>query len=203
MNILAIGAHPDDIEYGCGGSLAKHGKQGDHVCAIVLTKGEKGGNPTTRVHESEKALSTFNVGEIHFGDFKDTELYNYIPSLIVFIEDFVNRLSPDRVYTNTQNDRHQDHIATFIATKAACRSVHQVLAYETPSSDYNFKPQAFIDIKDYIDIKIEAVLKHKTQNEKEYMKVEAIKGLSMFRGQQLLNYSPVEAFEVIRYKILS
>ena len=55
MNILAIGAHPDDIEYGCGGTLLLHSRTGDNIYLLVLTEGESAGNAEQRRIEQEEA----------------------------------------------------------------------------------------------------------------------------------------------------
>jgi len=71
--ILAVGAHPDDIELGCGGTLSGASKLGKKVIAIFLSKGEQSGSPEVRLKESIEALRTLGVKEVHFGDFPDTD----------------------------------------------------------------------------------------------------------------------------------
>ena len=61
MNILVLGAHPDDIEYGCGGSLLKFAEKNENIYYMILTKGEFGGNPEIRQKEQEKAQKFIGV----------------------------------------------------------------------------------------------------------------------------------------------
>ena len=75
MRVLAIGSHPDDIEIGCGGSLAKHIENGDIVSVLILTTGEKGGQPKKRVEETVIALRSLGLSDITFGEFPDTTGY--------------------------------------------------------------------------------------------------------------------------------
>ena len=74
--ILAVGAHPDDIELGCGGTLYKASKRNAKVIAVFMTKGEKSNGVKSRIEESTKALGVLRVKDIHFGDFPDTEIPN-------------------------------------------------------------------------------------------------------------------------------
>ena len=200
MKVLAIGAHPDDIEIGCGGSLAKHVDHDWEVMVLILTKGEKGGDPNVRTRETIHALEILGLRNVVFCDFPDTDIFNNLSEIISLIEKYINEFMPDRVYTTSQEDRHQDHIATAIATNAACRNVSQILAYETPSASANFKPHAFINLENFLDLKNRAIQSHITPNKKNYMKIDAIEGLAKFRGQQSNLYMPVEAFEI--YKLI-
>jgi LmbE family N-acetylglucosaminyl deacetylase len=63
MNILAIGAHPDDIEYGCAGTLIKYAERGHHIFLLVLTGGQEGGSTETRKQEQEAAAEIMKVPE--------------------------------------------------------------------------------------------------------------------------------------------
>ena len=203
LNVIAIGAHPDDIEIGCGGTLLKHVLCGSKVLVLMLTKGEKGGDPNIRISETYASLKILKLNNIIFGDFPDTNIFSYLTDVINFIENYVKNFKPDRVYTTSKHDRHQDHIATSIATIAACRNVSQILAYETPSSLNSFKPDTFVDIEDTLKYKVKALQSHNTQEKKNYTKIEAIIGLAKFRGQQSNTYVPVEAFENYKYILQS
>ena len=101
--ILAVGAHPDDIELGCGGTLHKVSQIGTKVVAVFLTKGEKSGVAKVRTKESTDALRILGVNEVHFGQFPDTELPSSHEA-INFLEQFCLRNNPDLVLTHTVND---------------------------------------------------------------------------------------------------
>lgn len=197
--VLAIGAHPDDVEFGCGGSLAKHILNGDKVYVLFLTRGEEGGDPNLRVKEALKALKILRVpkSNIFFSDLPDTRIFEHLKEAIEIIEEKVKEIEPNIVYTTDQNDRHQDHIATGIASNVACRRVESLFAYETPSSLMQFSPQVFIDISSVLNLKIKALKSHKSQEGKHYMRANAIRGLAIFRGLQA-NLPAAEAFKVYR-----
>jgi len=143
--LIAVGAHPDDVELGCGGTIKAATAAGKKVIAVYLTKGEESGNPNTRMCESKKALSILGVNDVFFGDFKDTE----IPSshdAIKFLEDFYDKYQPDTILTHTTHDTHQDHRQIAWLSLAAFRNVSKLLAYETPRATGQFSPNYFVEI---------------------------------------------------------
>ena len=181
--ILAIGAHPDDIELGCGGSLAKHVQAGATVEAVVFSKGRRGAlTQTDRAAETEAALGTLGITRITIYDFEDTQLWRHVTDLIEILERHVAALEPDRVYTMFQHDRHQDHRAVYEASAISCRSVRQVFGYETPSSYPNFVPNAFETIEDHLETKVNALRCHASQGDRLYMQEEKIRSAAHFRG---------------------
>ena len=195
MNILAIGAHPDDIEFGCGGTLMRHIKRGDSVTFVVMSRGEKGGDPETRVQEAKESARKIGAG-VQVLDFPDTEIPQSHQA-IHKLEEIIKRINPRRVYTHSVKDTHQDHRNTAFATLSAARFVPEIFAYESPSLYLNFSPNYYVDISSYIDKKIDLLNKFTTQNGRDYMKINAIRGLSQFRGLGPA-VSHAEAFEVIR-----
>ncbi len=197
MNVLAIGAHPDDVELGCGGTLAKHVKERDKVQVLFLTKGEIGGDPSVRIRESKEAIKMLGIESPIFGNLNDTFIHDSIKQTIDLIEYYVNKYEPTRVYTHSSKDRHQDHVGTSIATQAACRNVSEVLMYETPATFAEFSPQIYINIEKTLNLKVKALQSHSTQRNKYYMRAKAVKGLAEFRGFQA-NLKAAEAFEVAR-----
>lgn len=199
MNILAIGAHPDDVDYGCCGTIVKHIKCGDTVYHLVLTHGERG-IPCTdkrkRIKEAIKSASITGINKLYSPALEDTNIkYDYYT--INEIERIVNENKIDIVYTHTNKDTHQDHYNTYLSTLSACRKVKNLFAYEGPSTMLNFSPNCFVDIKETLSIKIKAIKCYKTQNNKKYMDNNLVENLARIRGYQAkLKYA--EAFEVVR-----
>ena len=74
LRILAIGAHPDDIEYGCGGTLFRYVRNGHKVHLLVMTYGEKGGKHNTRREEQLRSAQLLGVEKVLWGDYCDTEI---------------------------------------------------------------------------------------------------------------------------------
>jgi len=199
MIVLGIAAHSDDIALGCAGALAKHVKAHDKVFLLILTRGEEGGDPKVRINETVKSAGVLGIPKknVHVSSLPDAKIFENLRKAILEIEKISDKYNPFRVYTSSNKDRHQDHVATAMATKAACRKVPQILAYETPSTFAEFSPQVFIDISEMVPLKTKAIRLHQSQKRKGYMKVEAARGLARFRGLQA-GVKAAEAFEVYR-----
>lgn len=195
MNIVAIGAHPDDIEFGCTGTLLRHVKRGDEVTFIVLTRGEKGGDPEVRVREAKESARRIGA-KLHLFDFPDTAVPQS-HELIDKLEAIIRKANPRRVYMHSVKDTHQDHRNAAYATLSAARFVPEVLAFESPSLYLNFIPNYYVDISNYMEKKMEILNLFTTQNGREYMKINAIRGLSQFRGLAP-SVGHAEAFEIVR-----
>ena len=196
--ILAVGAHPDDIELGCGGTLHKVSEIGTKVVAVFLTKGEKSGVAKVRTKESTDALRILGVNEVHFGQFPDTELPSSHEA-INFLEQFCLRNNPDLVLTHTVNDTHQDHRQVGWLSISAFRNVPKILAYETPRvRSAMYAPTYFVDISCCVDKKWEALQCHASQKAKRYLAYESMINLASFRGSQA-GVPVAEAFEVVKY----
>src|SRR3569623_761834 len=198
LSILAIGAHPDDIELGCGGSLAKLAQAGASVEAVVFSKGRRGAlSDSDRAAETETALRALGVGKLTIYDFEDTQLWRHVSELIAVLDRHIAANPPDRVYTLFQHDRHQAHRAVYEASAISCRRVPQVLGYETPSSNPNFLTTVFETIEDHLESKVNALRRHESQGDRLYMLEEKIRSAAHFRGVQV-DLGPSEGF--IPYK---
>jgi len=198
LSVLAIGAHPDDIEYGAGGSIAQHVAAGHNVTFLMMTLGEQGGaSGTARKKEAQNSAKVLGVRSVRFGGFKDTAVDVGIQSISVIAE-VVRAIQPFRMYIPFPRDPHQDHRNTALASISASRGAAQVLAYESPQGVSDFKPEYFVPIGDAIGTKLKALKCFRSQRQKDYLKRSAIEGLARFRGFQVrTDYA--EAFEIIRF----
>jgi LmbE family N-acetylglucosaminyl deacetylase len=183
MHVVAIGAHPDDVEIGCGGALAKHIKRGDTVSILILTKGEAGGaSGEVRREEAKKAAAILGA-EVTVLDFPDGN----IPvgkEAIDRLDQFLAKKPPQRVYIPYDREIHQDHRAVSQIALSACRAVPQILMYEGPSTYPDFSVNVWIDIAETIATKEKALAAHESQGHKEILKIEAVRALNRFRGYQ-------------------
>ena len=200
--ILAIGAHPDDCELGCYATLAHHKHRHDIVHLLVLSEGEAGGPSAKRVSECQKAARLLGADSITIENLKDRMITNDYHT-IELIQAKVDEVRPDRIYTHSPHDNHQDHRNTALATMTLYRHVEDILLYESPSVSLEFTPRVFVNITDFFDIKIEALKLHETQNDKYYVRTEAIAGLAQYRAFQAgmlttHNHSKAEAFDLAK-----
>lgn len=186
MNILAIGAHPDDIEFGCGGTLVKYVDRGHRVHLMVLTEGGQGGDVALRRQEQEAARRVIGADRIHWGGYEDTHL-NADRELIDRIESVMHALCPDFIFCHYPDDTHQDHRHLALAATSATRNLRNVLYYEGPTT-WGFAPSVYVDIADTLERKIEALEAHRSQvartNIQDLSIVEIARSSANFRGIQ-------------------
>lgn len=204
---LFIGAHPDDVEIGCLGTINRHVRNKDKVFVMVVTDGERGnGNPKKydRLRESIGCLGQVGVSKSHVIPLHlpDTGLFKSRDLLFDKIENFCLKENVDTIYVSSEKDYHQDHVVIFDETVRAARMVPNLLRYESTSSTLpTFSPNLFIDISEFIDEKSKLLKSHQSQNGKHYLKDGAVKALAKFRGNQVKSPGFAEAFEIFRMVI--
>ena len=211
LKIIAIGAHGDDIELACGGTLAQAVKNG-HDVSMVLITGE-GSNDHNNVkirdqneakNEAEAASKIIGASELYILGYKDT-CVPYSFDLISSLEKIISNIKPDIIFTHFIFDTHQDHIRTAHSTISAARRHNTILLYEpiNPSGQgyIPFRPQVYMDITNTIDIKINSLKAHESQYKKFSDKwIEAVVARAKFRGFEM-GKEYAECFEVVRAEL--
>ena len=148
MKILAIGVHPDDIEFGMGATLAKHINFGHDISILVLTDGgrDKDGNYTRSDERREESKRALNIlGYKDDAKFLNLSKISVDQSTIHILEEEIYRLNPDRIYTLSTNDRHQDHRNCSYAVMSAGRYINEILLFEVYSVFPEFLPNYVIN----------------------------------------------------------
>ncbi len=185
MKILGIGAHPDDLEFGCGGTLHKLAAKGHKVHMLVMTHGSVGGDPRVRVAEQERSAAMLGA-RLYWGGFEDTGV-TLTRELIRTVEQRVDEIEPDMVFVNHAADTHQDHRSVAKAVETAARYAKNLLFYEVPTT-MDFTPGVFVDIGAVINSKVALLKCHRSQVYKTRVKnlsiIESAKAAAMFRGYQ-------------------
>jgi bacillithiol biosynthesis deacetylase BshB1 len=123
VDILAFGAHPDDIEFGCGGILVKASSQGKQIVMVDLTSGEKAtnGTPSIRRREAQQAAKVIKAKRLYL-DFKDCEIFDTYEGrvkLVKVIREYKPRLILAPFWKGEQT--HPDHLACGVMSRYACR----------------------------------------------------------------------------------
>jgi len=175
IDILVFGAHPDDVELGCGGTVIKLISQGKKVAIIDLTKGELGtrGTPQTRKEECKNATKILGVEIRENMDFKDGFFENDEKHKLELIKK-IREYCPEIVITNAPSDRHPDHGRASQIVLDACflsglEKVETKQKVWRPKAIYHYiqfthlQPDFVIDISGQMKKKIEAVKTYKTQ----------------------------------------
>ena len=199
MKILAVGAHPDDIEFGCGGSLIKYADRGHDVFLLVMSNGEHGGDGTVRTAEQEKAAEIMHAKELFWGGLTDTRI-EIQQDTIQRIEHVIAKVSPDLIFCHFACDTHQDHRHLAQMTISATRYIRNVLFYEGPTTE-GFEPHVYIDIANELERKVDTLTAHKSQIKKTNIEdvsiIEIVRSCANFRGiQGRVKYA--EAFAALR-----
>lgn len=180
LDILAFGAHPDDVELGCSGTIAKEISFGKKVGIIDLTRGELGtrGSVAIRNAESEKATQLLGVSVRENLDMRDGFFVNDEAHQLKIIE-MIRKYQPEIVLCNAIQDRHIDHGKGSKLVSDACflsglrkieTKVNGVLQQVwRPKVVYhyiqweNLQPDFVVDISGFIDIKMESILAYSSQ----------------------------------------
>ena len=183
MNVLAIGAHPDDIEIACAGTLAKCVKRGDHVVVCHASTGNLGHviippDELTKIRaaEAKKAGSLAGI-EVIGGLFNDLDIYDNNKEARDRIVDVIKYAQPDFIITHNPDDYMPDHTAVsrlvfdaaFTATLPNYASKYDTPAklvpiyYMDTLAGVNFNPTEYVDVSEEIDLKIEMLNCHESQ----------------------------------------
>lgn len=175
LDILVFGAHPDDVELGCGGTIIKHVHSGFKIGIIDLTRGELGtrGNAEIRTSETKKSTEIMGVEIRENMDFKDGFFKEDDYHRMKIIQK-IRKYRPDIVITNAPSDRHPDHGRSAKLTVSSCflsglEKINTKQKIWRPKHIYhyiqfnNLDPDFVIDISDHIDEKIESILCYSSQ----------------------------------------
>lgn len=207
--ILAMGAHPDDMELEAGGTLAKWALKGHEVYLLILTSGEycdMGG----QIHKTEmlqeearEAAKILDIKELIFLDYTTTEL----PSggkIIAEVDKLVDRIRPDVIISHHPFDSHQDHRAAAeimfaIARQGRIKNALSCAPLPYRPNVFAFRPQLFVDISSTIDKKLEAIRCYNSQCEKYGVEklIDRVRSLAHVAGWAV-NIEYAESFEAIR-----
>jgi len=199
-NVMAIGAHPDDIETGCFGTLLYHMDNGDNVNVLVTTRGGYADRPWETIKaEYENAEKILGVKYIVLNH--PIANYEFNRATVRELDSIIEKKDIDTIYCTWYGDCHQDHQHVFKNALSASRKsrVNNLYCYElvnySSRTNLIFKPQLYIDITKHIDKKLEAVKSYKSYY-RDKQSLENIKLLSKLRGTSI-GVKHAEAFEII------
>ncbi|MGO9173608.1 MAG: PIG-L deacetylase family protein [Rhodomicrobium sp.] len=207
MNILAIGAHFDDVELGCGGTLARHASQGDQVYVYVATVSgfTNQYNETVRsseiaLAEAQEAMRVLGVKRMFCGQFKTLHV-EFVDTLNIEILKIIEECKIEKVYTHWIGDIHHDHQAVARASLHSCRHVPRMLMYRSNwyFSPTDFRGNFYVDITPFWEQKEGAIRAHVSEMDRT-----GEKWLRFFRNEaenagQRIGVALAEIFEVVKW----
>ena len=184
QRVLCLGAHSDDIEIGCGGTILRLLREhsGMQVCWVVFSSGPK------RDQEARKSAALFlreaKSVTVIVRDFRDSFFPSAASELKEFFEQLKADFSPDLIFTHYRNDLHQDHRTICELTWNTFRN-HMILEYEIPKYDGDLgSPNVFVSLdRALCGKKVKHILdSFKTQRDKQWFSRETFLALLRLRG---------------------
>lgn len=207
MNILAIGAHFDDVELGCGGALISHAAKGDNVYVYVATvsgftnhqQQVVRGNDVAR-KEASHAMEIMGVKEMVCGSFPTLNI-EFTDELNIEILRIVEEKKIDLVYSHWVNDIHHDHQAVAKAALHSCRHVPRLLMYRSNwyHSNREFRGNFYVDVTEHWTTKETAIRAHESE-----MARTGERWIQFFRNEaenagQRIGVKYAEVYEVVKW----
>lgn len=173
LTVVCVGAHPDDPESGCGGTLARYAAQGHAVTIVYLTRGERGIDGKSldeaariRTAESEAACKILGTKPVYFGQIDGaTEVTR---AHVDAMSRLLNAANPDVVFTHWPVDTHMDHQVASILTIRAWMHLRSARLYffevNSGSQTQGFLPNTYVDISAVLEQKKTALFAHSSQD---------------------------------------
>ncbi|MDP6701501.1 MAG: PIG-L deacetylase family protein [Candidatus Latescibacteria bacterium] len=206
MNVLAVGAHFDDVELGCGGTLALHARRGEQVTIYVATHSGYSAPDGREIRSRELARGEGERGaeilgaELLCGDWETNQL-NYSDPLVCSVLEIVEERGIDIIYTHWAEDAHQDHRALARASITAGKHVPRILMYQSNFYDGGeaFAGNFYVDIGVTLEQKKAAINAHESELGRvggDWLEVFLAKArVDGYRA----GAAYAEAFEVVKY----
>lgn len=207
--ILLLSPHTDDVELGCGGSVAKFIEQGDEILWTAFSVAEdslpEGMPKDTLAREFEKVIAAYGLGKEQHEvlGFRVRHMSERRQDVLDHLVELRSRFSPDIVIGPSVHDYHQDHQVVANEMVRAFKSSASIISYELPWNNVRFDDQLFVTLEEeHMAKKWEALQMYRSQLVKErgYFESEFIYGMARMHGVQC-NHRYAEAFEVVRWRI--
>lgn len=182
MKILAVGAHYDDIELNCAGTLIKAFKMGAEINLVVCTDGSKGGDKNERKAEQELVNKDIGYIKVRYLGYSDGTL-SHDDKLVKNLDMIIRDLEPDYIFTHSETDFHQDHVAVAKSVRSANRNAHaSLITFPSQDLKYPFNANLYIDITNLFDRKLEIVKKYKSQLHRPWLQDDTLIARSIGSG---------------------
>ena len=198
QRILFLGAHPDDIELGCGALIAHLAGQVDLHC-VTLSDNQENPALSNLVEEHYRSMSVLGItkDQIILKDFETRNFPRDRQAILEFLYELNRNFEPDIVLTHTQSDIHQDHDVVRVEALRTFRGV-SVLGYDVLRSSYGFFPHFLVEVTEAdVQKKIDALAEYKTYQDKYYFDSEIVRSTSIRHGA-LAERPYAEGFDILR-----
>ncbi len=198
---LFVGPHPDDVELGCGGTIARFTAQAA-IGYLILSPCLEDPRNANILTEAEAAADALGIdrGSMIVEDLPRRTFHDNREAIRRILIAARERLDPDLVFCPSLNDVHQDHQVAAEETFRLFRDA-SVFAYESPRSSRDFVPELYVTIDDAaLDTKVEALRAYRSQYDRYYFEDDVIRAFARMRGAQCRSRY-AEAYEVLRMTV--
>jgi len=196
--VLFLGAHPDDIELGCG-ALIHHIAHMSEVLCVTLSDNQK--NPLLKnvVHEQYQAMAVLGVKKenVIYGEFTTRILQEARQEILEYFLKLRRDFNPDIIFVHSKQDVHQDHNTMTDESLRAFRGI-TLLGFDVVRSSYGFFPHFLVEVSEEdVNAKINALLEYETYRDRYYFNSELTRSI-MVRHGALAEVPFAEGFDILR-----
>ena len=196
--VLFLGAHPDDIELGCGALLHSIVKQTEVLC-VTLSDNQKNPDLKNVMSEHYEAMDVLGVSrdQIILGKFTTRVFPDSRQEILEYFLKLRKDFKPDLIFTHSKQDVHQDHNTMTDEALRAFRGI-TVLGFDVVRSSYGFFPHFLIEVtEEDVNKKIDALSKYETYRDRYYFNSELTRSI-MVRHGALAECPFAEGFDILR-----
>ena len=196
--VCFIGAHPDDIELGCGALIAHIVGQTDLMC-VTLSDNQKNPLLSDVVREHYNSMEVLGVKkeQVRVESFETRRFPQARQEVLEYLYHLNRTFKPDIVFTHTKSDIHQDHVTVVDEALRAFRGI-TVLGFDVLRSSFGFFPNFLIGVdEEDVEKKIKALSQYNTYSDKYYFDPEITRS-TMIRHGALAERKYAEGFEILR-----
>ncbi|MFZ5855984.1 MAG: PIG-L deacetylase family protein [Chloroflexota bacterium] len=196
--VLFLGAHPDDIELGCGGLLHHIVKQTDVLC-VTLSDNQKNPDLHNVVDEHYRSMAILGVPKesIVLGPFTTRVFPDARQEILEYFLKLRKDFKPDLIFVHSNKDVHQDHLTMTDEALRAYRGI-TVLGFDVVRSSYGFFPHFIVEVSEEdVNKKIEALSQYETYRDRYYFNAELTRSI-MVRHGALAECPFAEGFDILR-----
>lgn len=198
QRVLFLGAHPDDIELGCGALLHHIVKETDILC-VTLSDNQQNPNLKNVKDEHYASMATLGIPEekIVFGPFTTRVFPDSRQEILEYFLKLRRDFKPDLIFVHSRQDVHQDHNTMTEEALRAFRGI-TVLGFDVVRSSYGFFPHFLVEVtEEDVNKKIEALSKYETYRDRYYFNSELTRSI-MVRHGALAEVPFAEGFDILR-----
>lgn len=196
--ICFIGAHPDDIELGCGALIAQIAGQTEVRC-VTLSDNQKNPQLTALPEEHFNSMAVLGVAKEHviLGEFETRRFPHFRQEILEYLIELNHKFNPEIVFVHTKADIHQDHATITEEALRAFRGT-TVLGFDVLRSSYGFFPNFLVEVTEQdVECKVRALAEYKTYASKYYFD-PAITRATLIRHGAICERPYAEGFDILR-----